>query len=143
DGSYSFLPEQRWPFPPRVRLSVDGMLIEVARRADEEKRYSQALPDPTARLTVCDLPDPDEPLTDEERELFGIMDGRHTAAQVRDLRFALELYRREQGRYPERLAELLESRTLDAPGMRVPGYDVRYRPQRNGAEYSLELDPQR
>src|SRR5205085_7406478 len=27
DGSYSFLPEQRWPFPPRVRLSVDGMLI--------------------------------------------------------------------------------------------------------------------
>src|SRR5205085_12339488 len=47
------------------------------------------------------------------------------AAQVRDLRFALELYRREQGRYPERLAELLESRTLDAPGMRVPGYDVR------------------
>lgn len=236
-GSYEFDPERRWPNPPLVRLSIEGVLIEVARRGDELKRYNEALPDRGEVLLVRDLPDPNEPLTEEERDLFGIMDGRHTvdeviehaslteyeatealfrmleagwiergprrdpfapppppvmvvprpnrpwgrelvfaaavivailglraasrlfvrpaaaartqvqdvylAAQVRDLRLGLELYRREQGRYPERLEQLTADHYADAEVLQVPGYVLRYRAIQDGADYTLELAPQR
>lgn len=237
NGNYEFDSERRWPNPPLVRLSIEGALIEVARRADEHKRYMEAFPDMGAVLTVRDFPDPDEPLTEEERDLFGIMDGRHTvaeviahaslteyeatealfrmleagwieigarrdaftpapapvstiprparpwgrelvfagvvilaiiglraasrlfvrpasaarpavqdvylAAQLRDLRLGLELYRREQGRYPDRLGRLTAEHYTDATLLQVPGYELRYQPVQDGADYTLDLTPQR
>jgi hypothetical protein len=58
NGNYEFDSERRWPNPPLVRLSIEGALIEVARRADEHKRYMEAFPDMGAVLTVRDFPDP-------------------------------------------------------------------------------------
>ncbi len=232
NGSYEFDPDRRWPNPPLVRLNIDGTLIEVARRADEAKRYAEAFPDLGVVLIVRDFPDPNEPLTEEERDLFGIMDGRHTvaevidgaslteyeatealfrmleagwiekgarrdafappppppaapsparpwgrelvfaaalllgvaglrgashlfvrsasaarppaqdvyvAAQVRDLRLALELYRREQGRYPGRLDQLTTDHYADTDLLRVPGYVLKYRAVQDGADYTLDL----
>jgi hypothetical protein len=189
-------------------------------------------------LGVRDLPDPTEPLSDEERDLFGIIDGRHTvgevmqaapltdfeaqealfrmlesgwieaagrrdgiappapaaphaaphgtrrswarelavvgavlvalvglrlaarlfepppsrsapeedvfvAAQVRDLRFALDLYRRERGRYPERLEQLADNRFVESAALRVRGYNVLYRLRGGGGDYVLDLQPDR
>src|SRR5262249_22559586 len=51
-------------------------------RVDELKRFRALFADPHQLLGVRDLPDPDEPLSDEERELFGIIDGQHTVAEV-------------------------------------------------------------
>ena len=81
-GNYRCETEQRWTLPMHVRLSVEGALIEAARRMDEAKRCAELFKDPHALLGVRDLPDPDEPLAEEERELFGIIDGRHTLAEV-------------------------------------------------------------
>lgn len=236
EGSYQFDPDRRWTLAPHVRLSIEGVLMEVARRADELKRYAAAFPDRAALLSVRDFPDPDAPLSEEERELFGIIDGRHTiaevlaaaplseyeglevlfhmlesrwielgesrrgapaavptapaprparrswvrelvfaaavvvalaglraasrlfvppaaahgraqdvyvATQVRDLRFALELYRREQGRYPGHLERLAEDHFVEPGLLHVPGYLLRYQARRDGSDYTLTLDPQR
>jgi hypothetical protein len=231
EGTYRFDPQQRWGQPPLVRLSVEGILMEVARRADEQKRQAARFPDADRILGVRDLPDPDVELSEEERELFGIVDGRHTlaeivaaaplseyetlealhnmveagwlevtghraaggppaplkpaaasrpawprelatatalvavvvllrlaahvlvppatadpsnvfaAARVRDVRTALELYRREHGAFPARLDDLADARWLAAGHLRVHGYDLRYRPADGGASYELRLDP--
>ena len=82
EGTYRFDPQQRWGQPPLVRLSVEGILMEVARRADEQKRQATRFPDADRILGVRDLPDPDVELSEEERELFGIVDGRHTLAEI-------------------------------------------------------------
>ena len=81
-GSYRFDPALSWKSARLVRLSTEGALIEAARRVDELKRFRAMFADPHQLLGVRDLPDPDEPLTDEERELFGIIDGKHTVAEV-------------------------------------------------------------
>ena len=81
-GSYRFDPNERWARPPLVRLSIEGALVEVARRADEQKRYLATFPDPDRILGVRDLPDPGVDLCEEERELFGIIDGRRCLAEV-------------------------------------------------------------
>lgn len=232
DGNYRFDPQQPWNQLPLVRLSIEGVLMEVARRADEHKRQLAAFPDPHRILGVRDLPDPDVELSDEERELFGIVDGRHTleeivaaaplseyetyealhnmletgwlevtgqrapgitlpparpvaaqparpawrrelataalialavtllrlgahviappvpaaatnafaSAQLRDVRMALDLYRRERGAYPDRLEALAEARWLPEDRLRVRGYDLRYRPEDGGAAYDLRLE---
>ncbi len=237
EGSYHFDPHARWQPPPLVRLSIEGVLVEVARRADEQKRYRTTFPDPNQLLGVRDLPDPDVALSEEERELFGIIDGQHTisevveaaplseyetyeslqrmseagwieivgrrdpgrvrppvepaatvrpaphrwlhevtmaavlvaavvalrvsahfltlhregparsdvfaAAQVRDLRLALDLYRREHGVYPVRLDDLPETRSISPDCLRIPGHVLRYHRERDGLDYRLDLTPDR
>ena len=239
DGTYRFDPHSRWNAPPVVRLSIEGALIEAARRVDEQKRFVQVFRDPYQLLGVHDLPDPNEPLSEEERELFGIVDGQHTvqeivdaaplseyeayealfrmlqanwievvgrrdpgqapatpesapvrrlvprdlswsrealvavaiaalafglrlgaqriaasappppandvfaAAQMRDLRFALDLYRREHGGYPPSLQDLIEARWIDADQIKVSGYALHYLPVEGGASYQLDVDRSR
>src|SRR5262245_11165861 len=234
DGTYRFDPAVTWKADRLVRLSTEGVLIEAARRIDERKRFAHLFADPHQVLGVRDLPDPDEPLSDEERELFGIIDGKHTlaevtaaaplteyetqealhrliesgwveavgrrdpgilapespprpppirpralarelfvtaaavvvvavlvagghlatrptpasrsasdvfvAAQMRDLRKVLDLYQRENGRYPERLEQLVEDHWLAANGIAIPGHRLQYRRQGSGADYRLRLD---
>ena len=81
-GSYRFDPAIVWNGARLVRLSTEGVLIEAARRVDEMKRFRAMFADPHQTLGVRDLPNPEEPLSDEERELFGIIDGQHTVAEV-------------------------------------------------------------
>lgn len=238
-GTYRFDPHARWTQPPLVRLAVEGLLMESARRSDERKRYLETFPDTHQLLSVRDLPDPNDPLTEEERELFGIIDGRRTltdiiaaspltefetyeslqrmleagwieaagrrdpgvhelpptrprperhtgrsalrealvavaviavmaglmlgsralgpmasqpvtesrdvyaAARLRDLRSALDLFRRERGTYPERLDQLVEDRWVSTEQTTVPGYVVHYRVERDGADYRLDLQTDR
>lgn len=82
NGDYRFDPAIAWKGERLVRLSTEGVLIEAARRADEQKRFAAHFADPNKVLGVRDLPNPQEPLSDEERELFGIIDGHHTIAEV-------------------------------------------------------------
>src|SRR5262245_27084791 len=81
-GTYRLHPAMSWKGARLVRLSTEGALIEAARRVDEHKRFRAVFADPHKVLGVRDLPDPGEPLSDEERELFGIIDGQHTIAEV-------------------------------------------------------------
>jgi hypothetical protein len=236
NGAYRFDPSTRWPNPPLVRLNIEGALIEASRRVDEQKRFVTRFKDPYQLLGVRDLPDPNEPLSEEERELFGIIDGHHTVAdvvdaaplseyeayealqhmlesgwleivgrrdpgfippaipsvsaapprprrswlreaavlvavvaalalarmasqvlvptsrptasvdvfvatQVRDLRFALELYRRDRGAYPERIEDLVEDRWVEPRQVRLDGYRIHYRTVRGGQDYLLDLTP--
>ena len=62
-----------------------------------------------------------------------------TAAEVRDLRCALDLFRREHGSYPNRLDELADDRWISADQLQVSGYAIHYRKQREGMDYRLEL----
>ena len=236
DGTYRFDPHTRWHAPPVVRLSIEGALIEAARRVDEQKRFVQVFRDPYQLLGVHDLPDPNEPLSEEERELFGIVDGQHTvqeivdaaplseyeayealfrmlqanwvevvgrrdpgqtpatpvsaparrlaprdlswtrevlvaaavallafgiryggqrlaaaappppendvfaAAQLRDLRFALDLYRREHGGYPGSLQNLIEERWIGPQQVHVSGYSLQYLPVDGGQSYKLQIE---
>lgn len=236
-GTYRFDPNCKWSNPPLVMMSMEGAMIEAARRVDEQKRFVQQFKDPYQLLGVRDLPDPDEPLSEEERELFGIIDGTRTvaeiveqaplseyeayealqrmldsdwvefvgrrdpgssatvaapviresrpsggfarelvvavaviatllglrftsqlvttgsraplqndvfaAAQVRDLRYALDLYHRERGNYPRRLDELVEDRWVGRDQLRMSGYLVQYRPVADGQDYTLNLQPDR
>jgi len=237
DGTYRFDPHVRWPNPPLVRISIEGVLMEVARRADEERRFRTTFPDPHQILGVRDLPDPAVHLGEEERELFGVIDGRLTleevvaaaplseyetyealqrmveagwvevvgrrdpgivpppvdarvaarpaaprwvreltvalalvaavavlrtaahafnaaapqpaavdvfaASQVRDVRMALDLYRRERGIYPAALQDLVDSRWLSRDQLRVAGHELRYVSAHDGDSYQLQLDADR
>jgi hypothetical protein len=238
NGSYRFDPNAKWPHPPVASLSMEGALIEASRRMDEQRRFVSMFKDPHQLLGVRDLPDPEEPLSDEERDLFGIIDGQHTiaeiveaaplseyevyealqrmhdsnwiefvgrrlpgqlppaapveqnraarpprrllqeatvllvivaatfglryasaripigrvasptndvfaSAQMRDVRYALELYHRELGTYPHRLQELVEDRWIARDQVRLPGYVVVYRAEAGGQSYRLETRPDR
>lgn len=234
EGTYRFDPRLRWTQTPLVQLSIEAALMEVARRADEQKRFRGTFPDPCEVLGVRDLPDPDVTLAEDERELFGVIDGRRTlaeivaiaplteyetcealqrmldagwiervgrrepgaapvvvaappraplrlgrelvfaaavvalmlalrfgahalvaeahhaagpdvfaAAQLRDVRYALDLYRRERGVYPERLEQLVDDRWLPPGRARLSGYALDYRPERGGLGYRLDLQPGR
>jgi hypothetical protein len=210
-------------------------LIEGARRVDEQKRFVARFKDPYELLGVRDLPDPDEPLSEEEKELFGIIDGQHTvgevveaaplseyeayealnrmleahwiesvgrhdpgieapkaiaaaprskrqplkvgselaalglflvlviglqfaarwigppslrakvqsdvfmATQVRDVRLALDLFKRERGGYPDRLQQLVDDDWLSARQLHPPGYAYRYRRLAAGDDNHLDL----
>jgi len=235
-GNYRFDPKTRWNSSPLVRMNVEGALIEAARRVDEHKGFVARFKDPYELLGVRDLPDPDEPLSDEERELFGIIDGNHTVAdvveaaplleyeayealnrmleanwiesvgrrdpgidadleqraptprrtpllnefvvivlavglvlglrygatmfgpasaappsrddvytatQMRDLRYALDLYKREHGTYPKQLEMLVDEQWLSADQVALRGYRLSYRLLDQGSDYQLELDPAR
>ncbi|MFI5370154.1 MAG: DUF4388 domain-containing protein [Candidatus Eisenbacteria bacterium] len=115
NGAYRFDPKKRWPDTPLVRLSMEGALIEAARRVDEQRRYVLQFNDPYKLLGVRDLPDPDEPLSEEEKELFGIIDGHHTVAEVVDSAplSEYEAY--------EALHRMLEAQWIEVVGRRAPG----------------------
>jgi hypothetical protein len=82
DGVYSFSnvtpPESVLP----VSLSTESMLMEAVRRTDEMRRYQAKLSDPGLVLGLRELPDPDAALSEEEKELFGLVDGRHTLGEL-------------------------------------------------------------
>ena len=82
DGVYSFAngnpPESALP----VSLSTESMLMEAVRRTDEMRRYQATLSDPSLVLGLKELPDPDAALSEEEKELFGLVDGRRTLSEL-------------------------------------------------------------
>jgi len=65
----------------------------------------------------------------------------YAAAQMRDLRFALELYERERGHYPERLEALVSEDWVHAQQVEIPGYRLEYTPVDGGNDYRLDLAP--
>lgn len=114
-GSYRFDPMMTWKGARLVKLSAEGALIEAARRVDEQKRYRAMFTDPHQLLGVRDLPDPDAQLSEEERELFGIIDGQHTVAQVIAAAPLTEYETQEA------LHRLIESGWVEFVGRREPG----------------------
>jgi hypothetical protein len=223
-------------------MSVEAALIEVARRIDEQKRFTKLFADPHELLGVRDLPNADDHLSEEECDLFGLVDGRRTVAEIvegaplseyesyealqrmheagwiesvgrrdpgtpappptpaaasageesgarggaramrgpvgeilvglavlvvagglvfagralhhkaaapgadayaatelRDIRSALELYRREHGGYPEQLGNLSASSWIAKHQLKVAGKTPQYRLERGGQSYRLEL----
>lgn len=115
NGSYRFDPNEKWPFPPLVSLSMEGALIEASRRVDEQKRFVSTFKDPHQLLGVRDLPDPDEPLSDEERELFGIIDGQHTIGEI------VEAAPLTEYETYEALQRMHDSNWIEFVGRRAPG----------------------
>jgi hypothetical protein len=236
-GNYRFDPRRIWPGTPLVRLGIEGALIEAARRIDEQKRYMTVFKDPHALIELLDLPDPDEPLSEEEKEVFGLIDSRHTVAEVvaeaplseyeayevlnrmleaswiemkgrrdpgaaapalpasptrpvarrrhsawrelavavsvlitvvtvqfaarqlppgtptrpaedvfaisqlRQIRFALDLYRRERGTYPDHLRQLVDDDWLGPAAVQLRGYRIDYHPTPDGQDFVLEIKP--
>ena len=82
DGVYSFSnitpPESVLP----MSLSTESMLMEAVRRTDELRRYQAKLNHPGLVLGLRELPDPDAALSEEEKELFGLVDGRRTLGEL-------------------------------------------------------------
>lgn len=115
NGTYRFEPKNAWPVPPMVRLSMEGALIEAARRGDEQKRFVSKFKNPYDLLGVRDLPDPDEPLTEEEKELFGIIDGHHTVAEV------VEAAPLAEYEAYEALDRMIDAQWIEVVGRRDPG----------------------
>jgi hypothetical protein len=115
NGDYRFDPNNRWPHKPIVRMNIEGAMIEAARRVDEQKRFVTVFRDPHQILGLRDLPDPDEPLSEEVRELFGIINGAHTVAQVVDAASLTEYEAYEA------VHQMLESKWIEFVGRRDPG----------------------
>jgi hypothetical protein len=124
NGNYRFDPKARWKGTPLVRLSIDGALIEAARRVDEQKRFVSRFKDPYELLGMHDLPDPDEPLSEEEKELFGLIDGQHTVAEVVDAAPLTEYEAYES------LHRMLEAGWITVVGRRDPGITLTPSPVR-------------
>jgi hypothetical protein len=62
------------------------------------------------------------------------------ASQVRDLRMALDLYRREHGAYPAGLQELVAEDWLSRDQLLVAGHELRYLRRSDRQSYQLEPD---
>jgi hypothetical protein len=115
NGEYSFSAVVPPESACRISLSTDSVLMEAARRVDEHKRQLQQLPDGHLILGLRELPDPDAPLSDEEKELFGLVDGKRTLAEIVQ-EAPLTDYEAMEG-----LARLLESRWIEIVGKREVG----------------------
>ena len=115
NGTYRFDPKVVWPSPPLVKMSMEGALIEAARRGDEQKRFVSRFKNPYDLLGVRDLPDPDEPLSEEEKELFGIIDGQHTVAEV------VAVAPLSEYEAYEALDRMLDAQWIEIVGRRDPG----------------------
>ena len=114
-GTYRFDMQARWPNPPLARLSVEGALIEVARRVDEQRRFGELSRDPHRLLGVREMPGSEEELSEEECELFGLIDGRRTVAEIVD-QAPLSEYETF-----EALQRMLEANWIESVGRRDPG----------------------
>jgi hypothetical protein len=123
-GTYRFDPKARWQGSPLVKLSMDGALIEAARRGDEQKGFVTKFKDPYQLLGMHDLPDPDEPLSEEEKELFGLIDGNHTVAEVVDAAPLMEYEAYES------LSRMLDAGWIVVVGRRDPGVTLTPSPVR-------------
>ena len=115
NGSYRFDPASLWPTEPVVSISMESGMMEAARRSDEQKRFASVFRDPHQLLGVRDLPDPDDPLSEEERELFGIVDGQHTVAEIVAAAPLIEFEAYES------LNRMLEAKWIEFVGRRDPG----------------------
>ena len=115
NGTYRFDPNVKWPGAPLVTLSMEGAMMEAARRVDEQKHFVTVFRDPHQLLGVHDLPDPNEPLSDEEREIFGIVDGQHTVAEVVQAAPLCEYEAYES------LQRMLQAHWIEFVGRRDPG----------------------
>jgi hypothetical protein len=114
-GSYRFDPTVTWKGARLVKLSTEGALIESARRIDEHKRHRAMFTDPQQLLGVSDLPDPSDPLSEEERELFGIIDGQHTVVEIAKAAPLTEYEAHEA------LHRMMEAHWVEFVGRRAPG----------------------
>lgn len=118
DGDYSFTavapPESALP----LSLSTDSLLMESARRVDEYRRQMSELPDAHVILGLRELPDPDAPLSDGEKELFALVDGRQTLAEV-VAQAPLTDYEAMEG-----IGRLIENRWIEIVGAREVGGEV-------------------
>jgi len=121
-GEYSFSAVVPPESALRISLSTDSILMEAARRVDEYKRQLQLLPDGHLILGLRELPDPDAPLSDEEKELFGLVDGKRTLAEIVQEAPVTD-YEAMEG-----LARLLESRWIEIVGKREVGGEVPQEP---------------
>jgi len=63
------------------------------------------------------------------------------AATLRDLRSALDLYRRERGSYPAKIEELVDDAWIAPDQIQLSGYMVQYLATRRGQDYRLSLIP--
>jgi hypothetical protein len=118
DGEYSFTAVVPPDSALRVSLSTDSLLMEAARRVDEYRRQMSELPDAHVILGLRELPDPDAPLSDSETELFGLVDGRRTLAEV-VAQSPLTDYEAMEG-----VGRLMENRWIEIVGTRDVGGDV-------------------
>lgn len=126
NGGYRFDPNNRWPLKPIVRMNIEGAMIEAARRVDEQKRFVTVFRDPHQILGLRDLPDPDEQMSEEVRELFGIIDGTRTVIEV------VESASLTEYEAYEAVHQMLESGWIEFVGRRDPG-----RPQPTGKPAAL------
>lgn len=115
DADYSFLanapPESALP----VSFSTDGLLMEAVRRVDEHRRYLRELPEAHEIPGLRELPDPDAPLSEEEKEIFALVDGNRTVAEI-VAEAPLCDFEALEG-----LASLFENRWLEVVGSREIG----------------------
>ena len=115
NGSYRFDPNVRWPGASLVTVAMEAAMMEAARRVDDQKRFVSVFRDPHQLLGVHDLPDPNEPLSEEERDIFGIVDGQHTVAEVVKAAPLCEFEAYEA------LNRMLEAHWIEFVGRRDPG----------------------
>jgi hypothetical protein len=230
NATYSFSAGDPPPSSLALSFSTDGLLMESVRRLDESRRYLHELPEGHEIPGLRELPDPDTSLGEDEKELFALVDGNRTIAEVvaeaplcdfealeglhslfengwlevvgsrevggvrvaskpsprpvsrrsefamtaalaglvivltlitmplrrapseaasspeadvfqrerwGDVEMALEVYERANGRYPERLAQLVESEWLVASQLRFPGFTLVYECSESGGSYEL------
>jgi hypothetical protein len=114
DGTYSFSNVAPPESALTMSLSTESMLMEAVRRVDELRRYRQKLTDPALVLGLKELPDPDASLGEDEKELFGLVDGRRSLGElVAEAPFSdFEAY--------EALFRLIEAGWIEIMGRRAP-----------------------
>ncbi|MGH7342453.1 MAG: DUF4388 domain-containing protein, partial [Candidatus Rokuibacteriota bacterium] len=82
DAQYSFAPGPVPESTMKVTFSTDAMLMESVRRVDEHKRYLRELPEAHEIPGLRELPDPDAELSEYEKEIFALVDGNRTVAEI-------------------------------------------------------------
>ena len=114
DGTYSFSNVSPPESALSVSLSTESMLMEAVRRTDEFRRYRSKLTDPALVLGLKELPDPDASLGEDEKELFGLVDGRRALGElIHESPFTdFEAY--------EALFRLIEAGWIEIQGRRAP-----------------------
>jgi hypothetical protein len=118
DGTYSFSNVAPPESALSVSLSTESMLMEAVRRQDELRRYRQKLTDPGLILGLKELPDPDAALSEEEKELFGLVDGRRTLGEL-----VIESPFTDFEAY-EALFKLVEAGWIEIGGRRMSGQEA-------------------
>ena len=114
DGTYSFSNVSPPESALSVSLSTESMLMEAVRRTDELRRYRAKLTDPSLVLGLKELPDPDAALGEDEKELFGLVDGRRALGELIHVApfTDYEAY--------EALFRLIEAGWIEIQGRRMP-----------------------